>query len=467
MNAKKICALVVALVFITPTVRSEGVGGTGVENLLWPAIIVAAPFLIAKDLIFGSDVGASQSADKEATKILKNYGEKNTIKGLYVGSLNLQWSLYGMLVESRLPIVEISTVGSAWLLSQVKEPKDAIAQALQHKYIRLALGERGAANCFPWKSDYYDFTTNVPVRPGTCLLVTYEDELASNLRLEVNTDNLRHRELRWLVIDSNNKTLFSVPFWQSQTEGKPLNLSAAYRTRDEDSIFARVIKTLKSNDPTPENHPESRVLQWIKNVNSAKDPEIPTLQIQGTIRETLLSWGPSPRRQSDSWASAYQKAYSNGAPVILNNRLLLIPKNNSVGQACANRFGVGCDFDLSVISPAGVLTVSYQKAHPPGKMWDRVTPGEETRVYIAGRDFEGNLFWHIGITPREVSAYAQSCEDLSKYCYFYPENVQITSNELVILGYFGGDDSVRMVLPKQAYELVVSLSDLPFLPPKQ
>ncbi len=466
MKAEKIRALVVALVFITPTVRSEGVGGTGVENLLWPAIIVAAPFLIAKDLIFGSDQGASRSADKEATKILKNYGEKNTVKGLYVGSLNLQWSLYGMLVESRLPIVEINTAGSAWLLSQVKEPKDAIAQALQHKYIRLALGERGAANCFPWKSDYYDFTTNVPVRPGTCLLVTYEDELASNLRLEVNTENLRHRELRWLVIDSNNKTLLSVPFWQSQTEGKPLNLSAAYRARDESSIFARVIKTLKSNDPTPEDFANSRVLQWIRNVNSTKDQDIPTLQFQGSFREPMLSWGTPPRWQKESWESAYRQAYSNGMPAILNNSLLLIPRNNSVGIACANRY-TACDSDLNVISPAGVLTASYQKAHPPWKMWDQVRPGEEMKVYIAGRDLEGNLFWHIGITPREVSAHAQVCGDLNEYCYFYPMNVQLTSDELVILGSFSANGTAQKSLPRQDFELVVSLSDLPPLPPKQ
>ncbi len=119
-------------------VRSAPIN-TGVEQLLWPAAILAAPFVWVHNLIFGSDLDSTKAANEEANKILAAHTEPIPVNGLYSGSISLRWAMYGLLVESRIPFLEIDTAGSAWLLSQAKAPQTLIPSAEKYKYIRLRL----------------------------------------------------------------------------------------------------------------------------------------------------------------------------------------------------------------------------------------------------------------------------------------------------------------------------------------
>ena len=89
---------------------------TGVENILWPAIIVVAPFVMVHDILFGSDSRSRESADREARKLLDAHPVPLPTLGLYTGPLNLRWALFGLLVERQLPFVEVDVAGSKWLL---------------------------------------------------------------------------------------------------------------------------------------------------------------------------------------------------------------------------------------------------------------------------------------------------------------------------------------------------------------
>ena len=207
-------ARVLAMLSLMASMNARGAPiNTGVEQLLWPAVVIASPFLLVHELLFGSDSSAISSADREANEILDAYKEQIPVSGLHTGSVNL----YGMLVESRLPFIEIDIAGSVWLLSLAKAPQPLIYQAQRHKYIRLSLGKQEDPNCLTWQSTIDDWTTGPPVRPGTCILAVFDNELQSNLQLNVDASRVSGRKLRWELIDRvTGKVHLSVPFWKAR-----------------------------------------------------------------------------------------------------------------------------------------------------------------------------------------------------------------------------------------------------------
>lgn len=139
----------------------------GIGSLLWPFVIIASPFIVVHDLIYGSDEGARKEADAKADAIFEGHNQQIPVKGLYTTSLNLTYSLEGMLVESRLPFIEISSTGSAWLLRKAINPEPLIAKAQEYPYMRLSLGAEGLPNCVTWKTEIKKLTASPPVAPGT------------------------------------------------------------------------------------------------------------------------------------------------------------------------------------------------------------------------------------------------------------------------------------------------------------
>jgi hypothetical protein len=435
---------------------------TGVEQLLWPAVIVASPFVIVHDLLFGSDSNAQQSAEKEANKILDAFKEQIPVGGLYTGPVNLRGALYGMLVESRLPFIEVDTAGSAWLLSDVKSPQPLILQAQQHKYIRLALGNQGDGDCvaFGFANDWINAP---PVRPGTCVLAAFENELQSDLHLRLDTSEVSKRKLRWEVVDrATGKVRLSIPFWESQTSGKPLRVSATYRAAHETYPFVRVLRKLSPAFVPKGSTGRSFVMNkfeepaWAGS-NSAVD-------VKGEFRLPIVDWGAIQGPKNEYWKEGYERAFASGKPVIINNFLLIIPQNDTVGRACANPGGNRCEFANNSVSDIGVLTATYDKAYSEPEAFrshDRAPLIHDMSIYITARSFSGSALWHVRISPASLPSSHQVCRNFSLGCYFYPEQATTTASELVVLGKFSSDGDAVGNLPLNEYELVVPLVELP------
>ncbi len=424
---------------------------------MWPAIIVASPFIIVHELIFGSDSGAKKDAQAKANEILDASKDQIPVRGLYLGSINLRWALYGLFVESRLPFVEINTHGSAWLLSLARDPKPLISSAEQHKFIRLSLGKQGDSNCFNWTESW---DKSHPVRPGTCLLITFDDELQSDVQLSVDASKVNKRVLYWELADrATGKRHLSVPFWESQTEGQPLQVYATYRGAHEDYTFIRVIRKL-----SPAISPLAPgELPFIMNRFERRPSETldgPVVKIVGEFRLPILpKTAEADVPKNESWSDGYERARSTGKPVIMNNYLLIVPRDDKVGAVCVETDGLSCSFAGNFISDIGVLTskhtAAYQMPETMRSPLYAVPLKNDMYVTVAARGFDRKLLWIARIQPESFPANFQQCSDLSRGCYFYPTQINKTAEELVVRGIL--HDGSRGDATRGEFELVVPL----------
>ena len=454
---RKFRAAALLFLFLSASARSEGIS-TGVESLLWPAIIVASPFIVVKRLLFGSDDGARKSTEKEANQILEAFKEDLPVTGLNMGPLDVRWSLHELLVNRRIPFVEVGAGGTVdWLISETRDPAAFKDLAKQTKILRLSLGQRSSADCFQWKSDYNDFTKKPPVRPGTCLIAIFANEIKSNLRIEVNAAKVSSRELRWDVVDQvTNKVYLSLPFWESQVEGRPLRVVPTDRGGFDP--FGKVVSKLRpfgqpgEADPTANPHPY--VMDWFKDIDPRREGKLSKSEVTGTFRSVQGTWEfPAAVAGSESWESGYERAYRTGKPVLLNNSMLIVPSNNLIGPACANQFRNRCDYRKHTLTEIGVITTLSDSAsiitYPEGHVLKT-----QMRVNVAARSFEGDLIWNFAVTPESLPEEVhQVCNDYKSKCEFSVDAVSLNNSELVIYGRFWRNSS--------HFELVVPRSKIP------
>jgi len=460
LNTKRLAKLLAAsLLSVGFSVRAAA-PDPGIGSLLWPLVIIASPFIVVHDLIYGSDSDARTNAESEANKILGAYKDRISVNGLYAGSINLRWAIYGMLVESRLPFIEINTSSSAWLLSLAKDPKPLIKDAEQHKYIRLSLGKQGAPNCFNWTENW---ETQPPVRPGTCLLITFDDELQSDVQLSVDVSNVKNRILRWELIDrATSKVHLSVPFWESQTEGQPLRITATYRAAHEDYVFIRTLRRLSPVTQPSTSTERAFIMQRFAKRTPEKIDGVVTV-IHSEFRDPTLPKLPdTDLHKNETWKEGYERAIATGKPVIINNTLLIVPNDDKVGPACAEPDNLKCTFAKNFISDIGVLTTNYVPAYQqPEAMRTRFfdpPPKHDMYITVVARAFNGNLLWLTRIQPTSFPATFQRCNDFSQGCYFYPTQANTTTDELVIRGKL--QDGGRFDAKSDELELAVPLGKL-------
>lgn len=460
LNRKRLAKLLAAsLLSVGFSVRAAA-PDPGIGSLLWPLVIIASPFIVVHDLIYGSDDDARTKAESEANKILGEFKDQISVQGLYAGSINLRSALYGMLVESRLPFIEINTHGSAWLLSLAKDPKPLLTNAEQHKYIRLSLGKQGAPNCFNWTENWEN---QPPVRPGTCLSLTFDDKLQSDVQLSVDVSNIKSRILRWELLDrATGKVHLSVPFWESQTEGQPVRITATYRAAHEDYVFIRTLRKLSpALQPSATSEPPFIMHRFAKRTPEKLDGVV--TMIHSEFRApTLPKLTDADLHKNETWKEGYDRATATGKPVIINNTLLIVPYDDKVGPACAEPDSLKCDFAKNFISDIGVLTSNYVPAYQqPEAMRTRSfapPPKHDMYVTVVARGFNGNLLWLAHIQPASFPATFQRCNDFSQGCYFYPTQVNTTSDELVIRGKL--QDGASFYAKSDEFELAVPLRKL-------
>lgn len=436
---------------------------TGVEEILWPAVIVATPFFLVRDVLFGSDSSAMKSTARDAQKILDAQRTPIPINGLYTGALNLRWALYGMLVEARLPFIEVDTAGSKWLLELADDPKQLIERAVNSKYLRLSLGTQGEANCFGWKNFSDDWLRQPPVRPGSCMRLEVTDHLESDVQLQVDPSQVSRRQLSWVLVDrASGQVHLSVPFWQSQTKGQPLSVSVVYRAAHETGSFISVLSKLAPS-ATPTN---TDGLPFVMNqipVDLHKEGQLSFMRISGLVRTPLLDWDAvQTDRATKSWHESYAHAHATGQPQIVG-KLVIVPQSDSVGSSCALPYGK-CDFTRSYASDLGVMTTHYSPAYQDqDKSRNPHGIGHDMHVVVGARGFDGRMKWVISITPWTLPESHAGCKDRIRGCYFDPSNFAMTSNELVIRGKFR--DGAQAGQGSAEYELVVSRDQLPATQP--
>lgn len=467
MNPKARIGRAVARLIALSTLMASAIAygaaiNTGVEQVLVPLGILLTPVLKLNELIAGSDPKASDLAAIEATKILDANTKSIQTTGLYVaGPIDFRWNVGELLVEGRLPLIEIDANRADWLFSVASLSQSPTAEALESRFIRLQFGSQGEPGCLVWKSSP-DPATRPPVRPGTCIKASYDNSLRSNVALGADISNAAKRELRWVLVDlTSGSRVISIPFW-SQTTGQPLELRPFASVRDG-RIFMRLIGNLAPESIPQNSEGRPHVMREL--------PPLPPrgglvpLEVPGEIRTPRLAWDPSAtRRPYANWPTAYAEGMSTGRPV-LGGGVLFIPSTDKLGPACVG-WGT-CWEGSSFLLEAGLLTVSGQQAFGATPKLDGSMPGlPPTNLYISvmGRSYTGELFWSLRITPTAFPMPLQACSDFSLGCRFYAQAVVISGNELVLLGRFDASRSGVVHQPMDLYEMTVSLERLPAVP---
>lgn len=441
-KVKNVIVYYIALIFAPLSSHAnEGAGITGLEKLFWPIVIINYPFYKFNELVNGSDHKAMQETGEAAAKILQSTATSFYTNGLYVHGVSIEYALYGLLVDRQIQFIESDINYSDWVAKYGKLKKEIEGAG----YIRFSLSDDGDENCFLWKDGNSNWTKAPPVRPGVCLKATEETRLQSELELSVDVSNWKKRELSWTLSSrEDSATLLKVPFWEYQTEGKPLRFSALFRNRYDTSPFARVAEKIfpLHNPVYPENR--SRLMKW-NDFEKGVRRYIDTIDIVATVRKPRLIWDAPDQNKNQRWEDGYRKAYKEMQPVLLNESLLIDPIMDRVG------FQFDWDFGKRKIHKRNIVMAFYtQRYCDNGKCL-------EMKVLVHGVGFDGNRHWSLSLTPEMIPEDASKCLNADKFCYFYPIDLKINDEELVIYGEFSNTADIR----SDRYEWAVPLTKLP------
>lgn len=434
---------------------------TGVESLLWPLVIVAAPVVLVHRLIYGSDEGAREDAEKKANALLQGYTRPIATTGLYAPALNFQRALYGLLLEQRLPVVEVNTAGARWLLELTKSPDAYFDMAAKHPYIRVKLGPSGSPECIVWAKSSDDFTASPPVRPGTCMQLQFVDELQSNVQLELDASQVSHRELKWILSSrESGQPILAVPFWQSQTEGQPVQASVDYRPGWRSSTFVRVVNKL-----TPVLEPgQAKPYVLAHEGERTKQKEFSTGQkVPGEFRVLTLNWPvvPDDNALKETWEQAYARAQAAGKPIVWANKWVIDPQRHAFTAACGFPYGKGCEYARQHAFDWGVLSVNWVEAFRSDLIREQGKPIERNMmVKLGARDYSGQALWYAFVEPKSLPVGLEMCADLNEGCYFYVKQIAWMEQELVMRGVFWSKKGMGRQIPKTEFELVAPTVNL-------
>lgn len=449
--------LACALALVAPAPAHANPFSSSLDGVLLPVALVAAPFFAVHEFIYGSNEGARRKTQAEADKVLLAHPGSIPANGLHTGSLPLTHALHSMLVESRLPFIEIDTAGSVWFLKHARNPKPLIALVQRHRHIRLALGEAGHPDCIEWNDPTRNSVTSPPVRPGRCLRASFVDELASDTALEVDTSAAAKRRLQWILKDrASGRVHLAAPFWESQTAGKPLEISAVYRGHNENYTFVRVLRKLAPLGPADNRdgslhlmrriEAPKRLYKWI--TAPVEHPRI-----------DVLSNGEPPAPASATalgdWEDAYALAYASGKPVVYRDTLLIDPQGGRFGPACVELRSRCEDGDKTVAVGSSLLTVHV--AHALGDDPSVKYPGRQMQLDVVMRNVDNRVEWHRALVPKEFPEPARACQDLRQGCSFHVVDAGLRGRELFVRGKFVRGIFSKLRLPQHEVELVAPL----------
>ncbi len=385
--------------------RAEPVALGGIDNVLWPLVVVTAPFGILQRLIFGSDRDSIAKADARAREQLKKIDKPFETNGLYVGPIHIRDAFYGLLIDAKLPFVELDVTGSKWLFEEMEDPRPLLAEITERQpYIRIELAPSGTPGCVDLRK-YGRFWHRVhghEIQPASCLSFSFISELSSDLKLSVDFKRAPNRELSWVLQRmTTNEILVSVPFWQRQVEGQPLQASASYSVAGDSSVFANLIRKLHPASSVKGVNGRPLVLSRGRNLSFGMD--LPAYRTSGTIEPIDPQPYVNPAPGSD-WASVYERGLATSLPQkVPNSRFIFLPRDHELRDLISNQ--------LSHLSESQSLLLQV------GTKW-----GSVNSIEVYGIDIARDAKWRMTVDLLRSPELATRCS--------LPEDFNFGPNDL-------------------------------------
>lgn len=407
---------------------------SGVSDLLLPAAIILAPVIVPLNFLFGDkNPRLTAYAQKKADALLAEQKTPIPFKGMYTGGIDLSRAIEGMFVGGQIPFVEIDTAGSKWLIEQSGSPKPLVDQALENPYIRLELAQEGDPACFVWKSENNNWTQRIPVRPGTCLSVSFTKTLSSDVQVKVNTSNAGQGELLWEFSErATGKLLLAVPYWQGQMPDKTPRISPSYGPEfnaDDHTRFAGSIRKFIASSRPMASDGRPYLLTWVY----WSTREAPTTKVTAHVKVSDKLW-PHDASRND-WKSAYRHAYETGNATLAGWKYILFPENNSVGKLRIDDFGFA--------------TLEKNLLFNMPRSADRVSATARASL------LNGKAVWNLRIQPDVIPEQLLDRQG----CSFRTSVVELSAEDLILKGniYCSAGEAIGT-------EWIISRTSLPPVP---
>jgi hypothetical protein len=376
---------------MTMAARAEPVGMTGLQDLIWPAVVVMSPFMQLHRLVFGWDEDAIAKTQKQAHLQLQQLRGGFDTNGLYTGPIDISSAVHGMLVLAKLPWVEVDVAGSKWLFNHMEDQATWLAQVSPERpYIRLELAASGDPACPRFISLHHQlrWDSSPPAKPGTCLKLSFVAALASDLGLTVDTQHASQRELRWVLKRlSSNETLLSLPFWQRQTSGQPLRIFGSYRAAHDSSQFADLIRTLRPGLRATDS--QGRPFALERGQPIIFDTSIPPYPTTGHV-EPLTARNKESWNAQVNWHTAYQAGIDTAHPSQIDRQRLFLPVTQEIRE---------------VKTEEG----QYWLAEKQKLLLTMTSPPRIKGWLLRGVDLERNLQWAMQVDTQNATQLAAHC----------------------------------------------------------
>ena len=201
----------IALLFTSGAIGARSSGSDsqsgfakGIVYFLTPFVMLVLYMVVSNS--FSDETVAKSAASKAKTLLAKQ--ASIPISGLYTESISLRYSLFGLLVDRQIPVIEGDVAGAKWLFDLAKDQQEVAVKAAGRKYFRLSLGPLESPDCFSWKSQSDNLARDLPVQPRTCIMAVFDNNLVSDTRLHINVELMRNIEREFLRFQADLPVLY-------------------------------------------------------------------------------------------------------------------------------------------------------------------------------------------------------------------------------------------------------------------
>lgn len=318
-----------------------------------------------------------------------------------------------LLVTKRLRFIEVKLGINPGLIA--KDDNKDWPSSRNDGYAHLELGHSPSPNCyFPGGDKSFFFSSRAPVKPGTCLQLTYLETPQSVNALIETPSTIDPKFSRWSLVNRGSDTTIAsvtdafrqqtyrstTPYWERR--------SGSYnRCENGTSGYGLLLDRLSgSNDSIAATN------QWVMNQASINIDGVPPTReaakkLFDSGRSTALSFNDAPYvgtreslREHTAWTEAYAYSIQHGALVYENQ--LIVPSANTLYR-----------IQYEGLSGKWVST---------GTQLIFVASIDIQQIAIFGVSFQGKLLWSGQITPTNL------------WYGFIPERFEMTGSELLIHG---------------------------------
>lgn len=418
--------LLVLLVSVAAFALAFRLGETKTTKMVWIGIVIAVLYPLWKPIFKTmNEIDKSRAAEMQWNAIRLKSSDvcKKDVdllpETLPVDSINDETGglrpddIEHLLVTKRLRFIEVKLGINPGLIA--KDANKVWPSSRNDGYAHLELGHSSSPSCyFPGGDKGYFFSSRTPVKPGTCLQLTYlETPLSVNALIETPS-TIDPKFSRWsLVSRVGDTTAASVtdafrqqpfhsttPYWERR--------SGSYNRCENGSTgYGLLLDRLSSS-----NDSIAATNQWVMNQASINIVGVPPTReavkkLFDSGRLAALSFNDAPYvgtreslREHTTWAEAYAFSIQHGA--LVHENKLIVPSANTL-------------YRIQYEGPSG-------KWVSTGTQLIFVTSIDNQQIAIFGVSFQGKLLWSGQITSTNL------------WFGFIPERFEMTGSELLVHG---------------------------------